>query len=154
LRAALPHVTSLRDVTLEDLQQHAGGLSARVLKRARHVVSENARVLGAATSLERGDLHEFGRLMADSHRSLSEDFEVSCAELDCMVELAAAQPGVIGTRMTGGGFGGCTVSLVEQGHALAFVASMQQAYRTATGTRPDAWICVPSRGVHDVETGT
>ena len=150
LRTRLPSVTSLRDVTLDDLREHAALLSPDALKRARHVVSENARVLQAAAALERGDLDDFGVLMAGSHRSLKEDYEVSCAELDCMVELAAAQRGVIGTRMTGGGFGGCTVCVVEKEHARAFVAAIESAYRNATGIRPDVWVCVPSRGVHEI----
>jgi galactokinase len=151
LQQVLPNVTSLRDVTLEDLHRHGGRLSANGLKRARHVVSENARVLRAAAALESGELGEFGQLMAESHRSLKHDYEVSCAELDYMVELASAQEGVIGSRMTGGGFGGCTVSLVERDHAESFVASLQRAYHIATGIRPDAWICVASHGVHGVE---
>jgi galactokinase len=150
LRRRLPQVESLRDVTLDDLRSHAADLSPTLLKRARHVVTENARALQAADALRLEDLALAGRLMAESHASLRDDFEVSCAELDLLVDLAATEPGVIGTRMTGGGFGGCTVSLVEKSGAERFVTSMQQRYEAATGTRPDGWICVASGAAAEV----
>jgi galactokinase len=146
----LPHVRTLRDVESADLSAHEAELPPRIFQRARHVVTENQRVREAGDALARGDLDTCGRLMADSHRSLRDDFEVSAAELDRMVELAASEPGVHGTRMTGGGFGGCTVSLVDTSAADRFVHSMQRRYADATGRRPDAWICLPSRGVHEL----
>ena len=97
----LPNVRALRDVTLEDLEAYGRELPDVVMRRCRHVISENGRVLQAAAALERGDLAVFGKLMLESHRSLRDDFEVSCPELDLMVELSQQVEGVYGTRMTG-----------------------------------------------------
>ena len=146
----LTHLRSLRDASLADLSTHGGVLAPRVLRHAHHVVSENRRVLDAVDALECGDLARFGRLMGESHRSLRDDYEVSCAELDLIVGLAESEPDVFGTRMTGGGFGGCTVSLVRTTAAESFTRSMQRRYAEETGIFPDGWICVPSRGVHEV----
>jgi galactokinase len=150
LAATVPHCKTLRAVTTSDLAEHGHCLAPNLLKRATHVVTENARVLEAALALQRGDLRKVGELMSDSHRSLRDDFEVSCAELDLMVGLAATEPGLIGTRMTGGGFGGCTVSLVDRSAATQFLASMQQRYEDTTGMRPDGWICTASSGVEQL----
>ena len=98
-------------------------MSPNALKRARHVISENLRTVAAAEALIRHDLTELGRLMAEAHRSYSQDFEASCVEADAMVELAQGLPGLIGARLTGGGFGGCTVNLVEAEHAPRFRAN-------------------------------
>ena len=111
---------SLRDVTLGDLERERGELAEIVYKRCRHVITENARVLAASVALEQGNLPAFGELMYQSHRSLRDDFEVSCAELDALVDIAGRAPGVYGSRMTGGGFGGCTISLVQEQHVEAF----------------------------------
>ncbi len=111
---------SLRDVAVEDLERAVGRLPGTIFRRARHVVTENARVLEARAALDRGDLARFGELMYQSHRSLREDYEVSCAELDALVEIARGVPEVYGSRMTGGGFGGCTVSLVDESHVDDF----------------------------------
>ncbi len=111
LSTVLPGIQALRDVTLRDLEDHRKLLSETVYRRCRHVITENRRVPQAAEALERGDLHTLGELMAESHRSLRDDYQVSCPELDLMVDLAAKHSGVYGTRMTGGGFGGCTVNL-------------------------------------------
>jgi galactokinase len=146
----LAHVKTLRDVTPDDLAKHAGDLTPTVARRARHVVTENQRVLAAAEALKQGDYMHFGELMAASHRSLRDDYEVSCPELDLLVELAASEPGVFGTRMTGGGFGGCTVSLVDKPSASHFVDSMKRRYADATGLNPDAWIAVASDGVAEL----
>ena len=150
LAGVLPRIRSLRDVTRDDLLAHGQNLPEATLRRARHVVSENWRTQQAAEALRHGDLPLIGRLMADSHRSLRDDYDVSCPELDLMVDLASSDPDAIGTRMTGGGFGGCTVSLVRRAGAERFVAAMQQRYHAATGTRPDAWITVASGGVAEV----
>ena len=114
---------SLRDVTLGELQREGRGLPDNVYRRCRHVITENARAMAAAEALEQEDLRTFGELMAQSHRSLRDDYQVSCAELDTMVEIAAHAPGVYGSRMTGGGFGGCTISLVQEEHVEAFSGS-------------------------------
>jgi galactokinase len=107
----LPGVRALRDVTEEDFERYAPELPKLLLRRARHVVTENARTLAAAQLLERGELDRFGALMAASHASLRDDYEVSCPELDLAVEIALDVPGVYGSRMTGGGFGGCAIAL-------------------------------------------
>jgi galactokinase len=107
----LPAVRALRDVTEEDFERYAPELPDILLRRARHVVTENARTLAAAQLLERGELDRFGALMAASHASLRDDYEVSCPELDLAVEIALDVPGVYGSRMTGGGFGGCAIAL-------------------------------------------
>ena len=110
-----------------------------VARRARHIVEENARVLAAETALSRGDLDAVGRLFAASHASLRDLYEVSCPELDVMVEVAAATPGVIASRMTGAGFGGCTVSLVRPDAVEALTARIMGDYADRTGCTPRAW---------------
>ena len=110
-----PNVRALRDVTKAEVERARVDLSEVIYRRCRHIVSENARVLEAAEALESSNLKAFGQLMDESHRSLRDDYEVSCRELDLMVELAGRVEGVYGSRMTGGGFGGCTISIVEDG---------------------------------------
>jgi len=146
LSEALPGICALRDVTLDDLENHSNHLSDVIYKRVRHVVTENDRVKKAATALEMGDIAEFGRLMADSHRSLRNDFEVSTPELDLMVELASGQEGVYGARMTGGGFGGCTINLVDAAHAQEVQQRLEQDYEARMGLRPTILICETSDG--------
>jgi galactokinase len=146
LSEALPGICALRDVNLDDLENHSHHLSDVIYKRVRHVVTENDRVKKAATALEMGDIAEFGRLMADSHRSLRNDFEVSTLELDLMVELSNGQKGVYGARMTGGGFGGCTINLVEAAHAQEVQQRLEQRYEARTGLRPTILICETSDG--------
>jgi galactokinase len=143
----LPNVRALRDVTLDDLKKYGRDLSEVVLRRCRHVVSENLRVQEAAEALDRRDLPAFGKLMLESHRSLRDDFEVSSAELDIMVELAEKAEGVYGSRMTGGGFGGCTITLVKAEYVEAFQPMMQQGYERATGRKPEIYICTAADGV-------
>ncbi len=118
-------------------------------KRWRHVTSENQRVRDAAVALESGDSARFGALMNASHDSLRDDFEVSCRELDILVGIAR-EAGALGSRMTGGGFGGCTVSLVDKSLASAFMDTMRERYRAATGLAADTWVCAPARGAHEV----
>src|SRR5260370_28099095 len=113
LRNVLPEIRALRDVTLSQLEDHRQKLSPKVFARCLHVITENARVKSVVEAFHRDDSKALGPLLQDSHRSLRDDYEVSCMELDLMVEIAAAQPGLIGARMTGGGFGGCTINLVE-----------------------------------------
>jgi galactokinase len=146
----LPNARALRDVTLEDLEAHGGELPDVVRRRCRHVIGENARVLQAATALEGGNLQAFGKLMLESHRSLRDDYEVSCPELDSMVEIGAQAEGVYGIRMTGGGFGGCTVALVQAGCVEAFQRAMQEGYERKTGTKPEIYICSAADGVGPV----
>jgi galactokinase len=146
LTAVLPGIRALRDVTLDHLENHSDHLNDVIYKRVRHVVTENDRVKRAATALETGDIAEFGRLMADSHRSLRDDYGVSAWELDLMVELANDQEGVYGARMTGGGFGGCTINLVEAAHAQEVQRRLELDYQARTGLRPTILICEASDG--------
>ena len=152
LQGYLPHVQALRDVTLEHLEQYGRDLPEVVYRRCRHVITENERVLSAANALERHDLNEFGRLMAESHRSLRDDYEVSSSELDQMVELAQPMEGVYGARMTGGGFGGCTVNLVAVEHTEEFRARVADGYERATKLKPEIYICNASDGAEEVQS--
>lgn len=142
-----PGVKALRDVSPEDFQNYGGELPENIRKRCRHVITENSRVAQAADALERHDTTLFGRLMRDSHASLRDDFEVSCSELDVMVELAAKIDGVYGARMTGGGFGGCTINLVESGKVESFRSKVSEDYEHATGRRPEIYVCTAADGV-------
>ena len=146
----LPNTLALRDVTPEDLAAYGHELPEIVVRRCRHVIGENARVLQAAAALELEDLHAFGKLMLESHRSLRDDFEVSCPELDLMVELAQQAEGVYGTRMTGGGFGGCTIALVEAARVEAFQRTVQEGYERSTGCKPEIYVCSAEDGVGEV----
>jgi galactokinase len=150
LRGVLPDIRSLRDVSFTDLATHRDRLSSLALKRARHVVSENARVTSAADAFARQQLSVVGQLMRDSHASLRDDFEVSVAEVDLLVDAANELPGVYGSRMTGGGFGGCTVTLAEASAAADVVASMRERYTLRTGIDPQVFVCVPSAGASEV----
>ena len=124
-----PGVPFLRDAMLDDLDKWGHEMAPKSLLRARHVISENLRTVAAADALAKGDLAELGRLMAEAHRSYSQDFEGSCVEADLMVELANDLPGLIGARLTGGGFGGCTINLVEQSEAESFLQCPGQPLR-------------------------
>ncbi len=150
LSQSLEGVSALRDVTPDELERHATLLPKMLFRRARHVVSENARTLRAAAALETGDLAECGRMMDLSHASLRDDYEVSCPELDLIVELARGVSGVHGSRMMGGGFGGCAISLVEASAAERFAAAVSKAYEHASGTTPRIFCCFPGPGVGPV----
>jgi galactokinase len=150
LRQFLPEITALRDVSLPRLEKYGQGLPDVRFRRCRHVVSENARVRKAAAALKRGDLGRFGKLMYRSHRSLRDDYEVSCRELDVMVELASKVEGVYGARMTGGGFGGCTVNLVRGDAVENFRAEIAKGYKKTTGIDPEIYICSAAEGAGEV----
>jgi len=139
-------VKSLREVTLDDLEGARNRLSDVVMRRARHVVTENQRVLDAVKVLQEGDLNRFGELMNASHESLRDDYEVSSKELDVLVEIARQQPGVLGARMTGAGFGGCTVNLVREDTAPAFVQAVQEGYKRILGLPAETYIFRASDG--------
>jgi galactokinase len=139
LDARVGGTAQLRDVTPELLRRHADALDPVMLKRARHVVGENERTLRAAQALRDGDYEMLGRLMNASHESLRDDFEVSCEELDLLVELAREQPGVLGARMVGAGFGGCTVSLVRAEQADGAARAVREGYRDRTGADPEVY---------------
>jgi galactokinase len=149
LSKQIPGVRALRDVTLLDIERFSQSLPEVVYRRSRHVVSENARVIAARSALERGDPELFGRLMQESHRSLRDDYAVSCAEVDTLVELACEQEGVYGSRMTGGGFGGCTISLVQRTKVGEFGRVLAQRYEQSTGKQPDIYIFQASDGARE-----
>ena len=139
-------VQSLRDVQLSDLAAVLGSFDPLLWRRAHHVVSENERVVEAVRVLENGNLERFGRLMNQSHDSLRDDYEVSCKELDTLVELARRQPGVLGARMTGAGFGGCTVNLVRADAAAGFAQAVTEGYEKALGLKAQVYVCQASDG--------
>src|ERR1017187_2020567 len=145
-----PEVRFLRDATLDDLARWGSEMSPNALKRARHVISENLRTVAAADALIHHDLDELGRLMAEAHLSYSRDFEASCVEADAMVALAQDLPGLIGARLTGGGFGGCTINLVERDKAADFAEELAARYATETGIMPQIHICHASGGAHRI----
>ncbi len=141
---------SFRDVTMEQVESKRDSMDPVVFKRAKHVVSEIARTTDAASALQADQWDKVGELMYASHNSLRDDFEVSCKELDILVELASKTDGVIGSRMTGGGFGGCTVTLVEQDKAAAATEAICNQYEQATGVKPSAFVTRPSQGAHQI----
>lgn len=145
-----PGVPFLRDATLDDLDKWGQEMAPKSLMRARHVISENLRTVAACEALLRGDMAEVGRLMAEAHTSYSQDFEGSCVEADGMVALAQDLPGLIGARLTGGGFGGCTVNLVEQTQAAAFAEALGARYAEQFGIVPEIHICHASGGAHQI----
>jgi len=150
LQRFLPEVRALRDLNLSQLAEYGAEMPAVTYRRCRHVVSENARVLEAAQALHTSQLERFGALMGGSHISLRDDYEVSCRELDVMVELANQCSGVYGARMTGGGFGGCTVNLVDADAVDEFKATVAREYKNATGLQPEIYVCAAAEGAGEV----
>ncbi len=145
-------VESLRDATPAQVEAAAAKMDPVVLRRARHVVTEDARVNRFVDASARGDLAAMGRLMVESHRSLQHDYEVSCAELDFLVDRALQVDGVFGSRMTGGGFGGCTVTMLGPAAAPRFREAIARAYETEFHLAPAMYECVPSQGAAEVES--
>ena len=145
-----PEIKFLRDATVADLEAWGHEIPPNALKRARHVITENTRTVAAADALLNHDLPTLGRLMHEAHVSYSQDFEASCAEADTMVDLAQDLPGLIGARLTGGGFGGCTVNVVEKEDAPHFARTLAGRYHQATGIHPQILICHASAGAHRV----
>jgi galactokinase len=146
LRRVLPQIEALRDVTIAQLQAHAAGLDPLIYRRCRHIVTENDRVVAAAVALKAGALERFGQLMRESHQSMRDDYEISCQELDLMVRLAESMDGVYGARMTGGGFGGCTVNLVRADTVVKFRSLIAARYAGATGHAPEIYVCQAADG--------
>jgi galactokinase len=144
-------VWSLRDVDLERLDASRPGMPDTIYRRCRHVVTENQRVHQMAAALEQGNLRAVGPLMAESHRSLRDDYEVSCPELDLMVELAGEVPGVHGSRMTGAGFGGCTVNLVAADAVEEFSRHIIAGYEARAGRRPEIYVTESGNAAERVE---
>jgi galactokinase len=149
LAKSLPGVRALRDVSAADFERVAAQLPEVVRQRCRHVITENARTLSAAAALKSGDLHEMGRLMSQSHVSLRDDYQVSCIELDVAVEAAAAQPGVYGSRMTGGGFGGCTVTLVDNSAIERVSAAVKGAFQARGWKEPELFPSTACEGARE-----
>jgi galactokinase len=142
----LPDIQALRDVEIDDFDLYAGALPETIRRRCNHVITENARTIAAVEALERADLLQFGKLMYTSHESLRRDYEVSCRELDLLVAIASRCDGVMGARMTGGGFGGCTVNLVAPDSVDEFITTVSLEYEKETAMRPNIHICQPSAG--------
>ncbi|MCB2213870.1 galactokinase [bacterium] len=150
LKAFMPEIQSLRDVSPAQFERYADKLSEVIGQRARHVVEEIARVEKSVRLLKSGDVAGFGELMVAGHASLRDLYEVSTPELDALVEIALAQPGCYGARLTGAGFGGCTVNLVREEDAPAFLQAVEKAYLEKTGKRASLYHCHATRGAHVV----
>jgi galactokinase len=146
LSETLPGIKSLRDVRVDDFNRHASQLPEQVEKRARHVVEEIERSMRAIPLLEEQDMLEFGKLINQCHASLRDLYEVSIPELDTMVQVAQSLPGCYGARLTGAGFGGCTVNVVAREQAEAFSKALAAGYEDETGFPPEIYICSASKG--------
>jgi galactokinase len=146
LRSFLPAVRKLRDVSEDDLERFGRNMSEAVLRRCRHVVSENRRVLAFAEACQQEDLTRMGTLMNESYVSYRDDFEASCPEVEVLVQAAQEQSGCYGSRLTGGGFGGCTVSLVQDEYADRFVEAVREKYFRKTAIHSDIYCCTATDG--------
>jgi galactokinase len=153
LAAVLPGIIALRDVSPEELERHAGVLPDPIGRRCRHVVGENRRVLAAVERLRAGDIAGLGQLLVESHRSTRDDYQVSCAELDFLADETAGAPGWFGGRMTGGGFGGCTIHLVAGAELEAFTAHTGERFAARFGRRPASWAVRAAPGARELEVG-
>lgn len=151
LQQALPNIAALRDVSSDQLEEHKGLLPEIVYRRCRHVVGENERVMQTVAAFERGDLAEAGRLMDASHASLRDDYEVSSDALDAMVEAMRSASGCIGARLTGAGFGGCAIALVEPGKEQAVGDAIFDLYPKATNIWPEVYTSRPGPGAYVVD---
>lgn len=146
------NLNHLCDLTLEEFEQHKHLIRDNVvLRRAKHAVTENVRTLRAVKALEEKNIEEFGRLMNESHDSLRDDYDVTGIELDTLVELARAEEGVIGSRMTGAGFGGCTVSIVKNDHVDNFIKQVGAGYEAKIGYAADFYVVEIGEGAHKIE---
>jgi galactokinase len=150
LKVDHPHIRALRDVSVEEFDALKDLLPEPLRKRCRHVVTENARTLSAAQALQEGELPTMGQLMFASHLSLRDDYQVSCAELDLLVETAAHTEGVLGARLTGGGFGGCTVNLVRKASVSEFQLSLSRAYQEVFQITPTFHAVTTGNGVDEI----
>ncbi|MDE3199051.1 MAG: galactokinase [Acidobacteriota bacterium] len=148
IRQRFPEVRSLRDATPEHLEKTQMPMLA--MRRARHIVSENRRVEFFVTAAARGELHRMGDLFIESHRSMQHDYEITCDEVDFLVDAAAGTHGCYGARMTGGGFGGCTVNLIQPGSFDRFASEIRARYRERFGIDPAIFPCVPAEGASEI----
>jgi galactokinase len=140
LKQYYPEITSLRDVKIEMVDQHASSLKGKVLDRCRYVVEENQRVLDASQDLSAGDLAAFGEKMYASHNGLSRLYEVSCDELDFLVDEAHKSSDILGARMMGGGFGGCTINIILKSAIPGFISRVSAAYKVRFNTEMDHYV--------------
>jgi galactokinase len=139
-------LNSLRDIEIDEFNKYTDKLPTKVVQRCRHVISENKRVVDAVAALEASNLDTFGKLMNESHASLRDDFQVSCFELDELVQLSQKHPGVLGARMTGAGFGGCTVAIMNNEAVDSFRNSVIPEYEKRTGKRAEVYVCASTAG--------
>ncbi len=146
LQRERPGVKLLRDATLEDLEACRDMMSSASFKRCRHIITENARVVEARAGLLQGDLERFGALLVEAHASFRDDFAASCEEVDVLVAIAMQQKECFGARITGGGFGGCSVNVVRAEAAEQFVATVRREYAAKTGIEADCFVCAPADG--------
>jgi galactokinase len=145
-------VPALRDISVVQLEARAAGLDESTQRRARHVVTENERTLHAVRAMRDGDAVTTGLLMVASHASLRDDFEVSSRELNVMVDCALQQPACYGARMTGGGFGGCAVALVQAHRAHELAGQVASDYQLMTGIKPSIYVCVATDGAEIIRS--
>lgn len=150
LHAANPQIHQLRDATVDDLNRSRAAMSDEAFRRARHVITDSNRVVEGLAALRAGDTAGFGRLMTQAHASFRDDFAASCKECDLLVELALQLPGCLGSRLTGGGFGGCTVSLVEAAEAQPFANALREQYRQRSGVTADLYQCETADGAGEI----
>ncbi len=146
LRRLKPGIELLRDATVEDLEACREEMSPESFARCRHIITENGRVMEAREALLDGDMDRFGKLMVEAHASMRDDFAASCPEVDSLVEIAMRQPGCFGARITGGGFGGCTVNVVSVERTEQFVEAVRREYAAALGIEAQCFVCEPSDG--------
>ncbi|RKY74151.1 MAG: galactokinase [Candidatus Latescibacterota bacterium] len=154
LATVLPGAKALRDISIEQFEEHQGLLPDGMRRMCRHVISENSRVKEAVVALRRGDVVRFGQLMNLSHQSLKDEFQVSCRELDLLVEIARSVDGVLGARLTGAGFGGCTVNLVRKRSAPLLAQTVEEKYEAETGIKPAVYPCQIEDGVREIPITT
>ena len=146
LQTDVPHAESLRDISLDEYSLHQGNLPEIIQKRVHHVVSEIARTLLATEYLQVEDWRGFGECMNLSHDSLRDDYQVSSFELDWLVDWSRSQQGVLGARLTGAGFGGCAIALIENTHVENFIARLPAEYLQATARTARCWVCEAAAG--------
>ena len=150
LKIFLPNIIKLRDVSISEFEKYAAELPEIIRRRARHIITENERTLNAATALKNNDLETFGKLMWASHASMRDDYEISCRELDILVEIARKINGVLGARMTGGGFGGSTVNLVKRDCLEEFKEKISTEYQQKTGIELKILVSEASEGASEI----
>jgi galactokinase len=139
-------VKALRDVSLEEFEKRKSGLREVVMRRARHIITDDQRVLDAMQAMQTNDVARLGNILNAGHISLRDDFEITNEALNQIVEAAQEQSSCYGARMTGGGFGGCAIALVDAGKVNAFVDSVEKAYREKSGLEPQIYVCKASAG--------